>query len=91
VVTSPAAAGGVDALDRRHFLVASAPAEVARAVLHILENPNERARLAHAGRQRMLSHHDWSRSMQRLDRIIERCVGEAQPHPGVMRDKALQS
>jgi sugar transferase (PEP-CTERM/EpsH1 system associated) len=91
VVTSPAAAGGVDALDRRHFLVASAPAEVARAVLHILENPGERARLAHAGRQRMLSHHDWSRSMQRLDRIIERCVGEAQPHPGVMRDKALQS
>jgi sugar transferase (PEP-CTERM/EpsH1 system associated) len=90
VVTSAAAAGGVDALDRRHFLVASTPDAVARAVLHVLENPNERMRLAHAGRARMLSHHDWDRSMQRLDRIIERCVrGAAAPDP--TQEKALQS
>jgi sugar transferase (PEP-CTERM/EpsH1 system associated) len=81
VVTSPAAAGGVDALDKKHFLVASTPGEVCRAVLHVLENPGERERLARAGRARMLSHHDWNRSMQRLDRILERCI--ATPHDAV--------
>jgi glycosyltransferase involved in cell wall biosynthesis len=72
VVTSAAAAGGVDAVDRKHFLVASTPRQVADAVLHVLENPAERSRLSQAGRARMLSHHDWERSMQRLDRILER-------------------
>jgi sugar transferase (PEP-CTERM/EpsH1 system associated) len=89
VVTSAAAAGGVDALDRRHFLVASTPDAVARAVLDVLESPHERARLAHAGRARMLTHHDWGRSMQRLDRMVERCVrGATAPDP--TQEKALQ-
>jgi sugar transferase (PEP-CTERM/EpsH1 system associated) len=91
VVTSAAAAGGVDALDRRHFLVASTPDEVCRAVLHILENPGERTRLAHAGRARMLSHHDWDRSMQRLDRILERCLAGARDAARPNPRKVLQS
>lgn len=74
VVTSRAAAGGVDALDREHFLVASTPQEHAAACLRLLEDPAERARLAAAGRARMLSHHSWASSMRRLDRIIERCL-----------------
>jgi sugar transferase (PEP-CTERM/EpsH1 system associated) len=73
VVTSSAAAGGVDAEAEQHFLVADSPADLAAAVLRIVENPNERARLATAGRERMLSHHAWPRSMQRLDGIIGRC------------------
>jgi sugar transferase (PEP-CTERM/EpsH1 system associated) len=74
VVTSRAAAGGVDALAETHFLVADDAADVAAAVLRLLENPAERQRLAVAGRERMLSHHAWPRSMQRLDAIIERCL-----------------
>jgi polysaccharide biosynthesis protein PslH len=74
VVTSNAAAGGVDAEAERHFLVADSADDVAAAVLRIVENPTERQRLAAAGRDRMLSHHAWPRSMQRLDGIIERCV-----------------
>jgi glycosyltransferase involved in cell wall biosynthesis len=58
--------------------VANAPQEYAAAALRILENPGERALLAAAGRSRMLSHHAWERSMQRLDRIIERCVASYQ-------------
>ncbi len=73
VVTSSAAAGGVDAEAEQHFLVADSPADLAAAVLRIVENPAERARLAAAGRERMLSHHAWPRSMQRLDAIIGRC------------------
>jgi sugar transferase (PEP-CTERM/EpsH1 system associated) len=71
VVTSRAAAGGVDADAEGHFLVADGAADIAQAVLRIVEEPTERARLAGAGRARMLSHHAWPRSMQRLDAIIE--------------------
>jgi sugar transferase (PEP-CTERM/EpsH1 system associated) len=73
VVTSSAAAGGVDAQAEQHFLVTDSATDIAAAVLRIVEQPAERARLAAAGRERMLSHHAWPRSMQRLDGIIERC------------------
>ena len=75
VVASRVAAGGVDALANEHFLVASTPEECAQAVLRILDHPAQRQRLSDAGRDRMLSHHAWDRSMQRLDRIIDRCLG----------------
>ena len=74
VVTSKVAAGGVDAVAGEHFLTAQTHEEHAAAVLRILDDDEERARLAAAGRARMLSHHAWDRSMQRLDRIIERCL-----------------
>jgi glycosyltransferase involved in cell wall biosynthesis len=73
VVTSSVAAGGVDAAAESHLLVADSAAEITRAILRIAENPDERRRLAVAGRQRVLSHHAWPRSMQRLDGIIQRC------------------
>ncbi|MBX3601537.1 MAG: TIGR03087 family PEP-CTERM/XrtA system glycosyltransferase [Rubrivivax sp.] len=83
VVTSRVAAGGVDAEPGRHLLVADAPSELAAAILALVERPEERARLATSGRERMLSHHAWPRSMQRLDAIIERCTsGFAQRRGG---------
>ena len=74
VVTSRIAAGGVDAEPVTHFLVADTPQEYSAAILGILDNPAERHRLAVAGRQRMLSNHAWPHSMERLDRIINRCI-----------------
>lgn len=74
VVTSRVAAGGVDASSPEHFLVASAPEEYVGAILGIIDDPAERRRLSLAGRERMLSHHNWERSMQRLDGIIARCL-----------------
>jgi polysaccharide biosynthesis protein PslH len=74
VVTSSAAAGGVDALPGEHLLVADTPEETSAAILKVLDDPAERARLARAGRERVLSHHAWGSSMRRLDGIIERCV-----------------
>jgi len=73
VVTSSVAAGGVDAVAESHLLVADSATEITRAILSIAENQDERRRLAVAGRQRVLSHHAWPRSMQRLDGIIQRC------------------
>ena len=74
VVTSAIAAGGVDAEFVTHFLVANTPQEYADAVLSIIENPGERARLAHSGRQRTLSHHAWPKSMERLDKMVSRAI-----------------
>jgi hypothetical protein len=88
VVVSGIAAGGVDAQPREHFLVADTVEEHAAAALRILESPDERARLAAAGRARMLSHHDWGRSMQRLDRIIERCISAFGQRPAAAGQRA---
>ena len=74
VVTSTAAAGGVDAVAGEHLLVADRAQDIADAVLRVVESPAERARLAQAGRERVLSHHDWAASMRRLDGIIARCL-----------------
>jgi sugar transferase (PEP-CTERM/EpsH1 system associated) len=74
VVTSTIAAGGVDAESVKHFLVADTPQAYAQAIMSIVDSPQERNRLALVGRERMLSHHAWPRSMERLDKIIERAV-----------------
>ena len=89
VVTSRAAAGGVDAEAEQHLLVADTPGEIASAVLRVLKNPAERGRLSAAGRERMLSHHAWPKSMQRLDGIIESCLRRAAAaHPQSLRTSA---
>ena len=76
VVTTPAAAGGVDAMPGEHFIVARTHDEQASAVLRLLGDRSERSRFAQAGRARMLSHHAWPSSMRRLDAIIERALAE---------------
>ena len=74
VVTSSLAAAGVDAVPGEHMLVATSPEEYCAAILRVLNDPAERARLAQAGRARMQSHHNWAASMRKLDTIIERCL-----------------
>ena len=73
VVATRLAAGGVDAEAEKHLLVADSPAETVAAILRVVDRPTERSRLAEAGRGRMLSHHAWPRSMQRLDALIANC------------------
>ncbi|MCG2577748.1 TIGR03087 family PEP-CTERM/XrtA system glycosyltransferase [Dechloromonas sp. XY25] len=74
VVTGPAGAGGVDAEHGEHFLVGSNPAEYADACLRFMQDAGTRARFSSAGRERMLSNHDWEASMRRLDGIVGRLL-----------------
>ena len=74
VVTSRLGANGVDAVAGEHLLVAGSDAEYAETILRILDHLPERQRLAHAGRQRMLTHHNWESSMCKLDTILDRCI-----------------
>lgn len=75
VVCSDVAAGGVDAVPGEHLLTGNTPEELAHAILRVLGDPGERARLSRAGRARVVSHHAWSSSMKRLDDIVHRCIG----------------
>lgn len=74
VISSKLAGGGVDAVPEVHLLIAETPEEYAEAILRVVESPSERNRLSVAGRERMLSRHNWAHSMERLDGIIERCM-----------------
>jgi sugar transferase (PEP-CTERM/EpsH1 system associated) len=74
VVSSAAAAKGIDAVAGEHFLAADNAADFARMTLGLLNDPAERTRLAQGGRARMESHHNWPASMRRLDAIIEDCL-----------------
>lgn len=76
VVASGTAARGVDAVSGEHFLTADGPRDFADQVLRLLESPQERERFATAGRQRALSNHNWSASMDRLDGIIESALAD---------------
>lgn len=76
VVSSVIAAGGIDAVPNEHFLVASNPQQYADAIVRLLEDREERARLSVSGRERVLSNHSWSNSMLRLDDIIEKCINQ---------------
>jgi sugar transferase (PEP-CTERM/EpsH1 system associated) len=77
VVASGVAAGGVDAVAPDHLLTATTPEAFVDAILCVLEDRSERARLARSGRERVLSHHNWTQSMRRLDGIVERCLQRA--------------
>ena len=77
VVSSPEAAIGIDAIPDQHFLVAGSPEEYRDAILTLLENPVERDRLSKAGRERVLTNHDWSNSMNIFDSLVDRCLALA--------------
>lgn len=89
VVTSSCAAGGVDAEDGAHLLVADTPQEIVAAILRVAGDAQERERLARAGRERMLSHHAWPRSMQRLDGIIARLVDPSGTKPNTKQEAGV--
>lgn len=74
VITSRVAVKGVDAEPEKHLLVADSPEELTQASLRLMNDRAERGRLAEAGRARMLSHHNWSASLERLDSLVERCT-----------------
>lgn len=89
VVASKVASGGIDAVPDAHLLVADSPQQYAQALLRIMDDPQERARLSAAGRECMLTRHDWTNSMRRLDTIIQRCLDRRQSIIGSARGSQL--
>lgn len=88
VITSSVAAGGVDAEAGVHLKVADSPQSFARACLDLMAQPAERRRFSRLGRERMLSHHDWTASMARLDAILEKALAQFGRGQGALRPAA---
>jgi polysaccharide biosynthesis protein PslH len=86
VVTSTLAADGVDAVKGEHLLVADDAASCAQAILKMMQNRSERQRLSEAARARVISHHHWPNSMQRLDVILGQAMTRNQERQRSMAD-----
>ncbi|ARU56170.1 glycosyltransferase [Oleiphilus messinensis] len=71
VVCSSLASGGIDAVANEHFLVADTPEEYAANLVKLMQDTNERSRLAESGRQRVLDNHNWPASMEKMRSIVE--------------------
>lgn len=62
VVSTRLGAEGLGAQDGRHMRIADAPAAFADAVLRLLDDPQEAARLSYHGRNWVVERHSWGRS-----------------------------
>ncbi|WP_417623753.1 TIGR03087 family PEP-CTERM/XrtA system glycosyltransferase [Paremcibacter congregatus] len=74
VVSSRTAARGVDAVVGEHILAATTPEEYVAHISHLFEDSTARKRLAIAGRERVMSHHNWPRAMTLFDDCITRTL-----------------
>lgn len=83
VVASREASGGIDAVPETHFLTASTASQYRDAILRMLDDPGERQRVSEAGRQRVLSRHNWDASLRKLETLIEDCMSRARATAGL--------
>jgi len=71
VVATPCAAEGIDAVSGEHMVIADAPPQFADAVLRLMDNPQERARIAQGGRQLVEAQYGWRALGVQLAQILQ--------------------
>src|SRR5690606_37375763 len=69
-VTSDLANNAVGAAPNEAILIGHEPEEYAAHILHLLDNTDERKRLAHNALQFVHHAFDWDRAAERLDRLM---------------------
>ena len=69
-ITSTLANNAVGARPGDAILVGNSPEEYAAHILHLLDDPAERARIAENGYQFIRSQFDWDKAPEKLDRMI---------------------
>lgn len=69
VVSTRVGVEGIDAVPGEHLLVADSPGEFAQAVIRLLKDPGEAARLSRAARQLVEARYDWRVALRGLDDI----------------------
>lgn len=75
VVTAAKIATSMGADPGRHLLTAATPEEYAEAVCTLLSDEARRDAVGRAGREFVLEHFDWARSVERLERLLEEVAG----------------
>ena len=69
VVSTTIGVEGIAAKNGEHLLVADGPTQFARAVIRLLQRPEEAGRLALAARQLVEARYDWRTALAGLDKI----------------------
>jgi len=80
VVVSPQAAEGLTAADRGALLVASSPQEWTDQIIRWVADPTGRAALGRAGRDYVVAHHAWSRTLAPLASLLRLPADPAAHH-----------
>jgi len=71
VVSTSMGCEGISARPDTEILVTDEPREFARAVVHLLNHPSERARLGAAGRALVEREYSWPAILPRLDELLD--------------------
>jgi len=69
VVTTPVGAEGLDVEHGVHLLIAKNPEEFARYVIDLLDNPQLRHRIAHAGLEKVRERYGWERIIADIENL----------------------
>ncbi len=69
VVTTSIGAMGIEAETDTELLIADTPETFAERVMHLIENPDSRQKLAHAGRKRVEASYDWQVLGEKLEQV----------------------
>lgn len=70
VVLSSGAAEGIAAQDRTHFFISDRPERFVGDVVSLLGDPSERARLGHAARRFVETHHRWDDVLREFELAV---------------------
>ena len=76
VVSTPKGAEGLAVQDGEHLLLADAPAAFAEAVIHLLQEPGLRTRVADDAFQLVQNRYNWPRVMPQFLRLVDRVAGK---------------
>ena len=82
VVTTPTAAAALGAGHGVHVLTAETPSALAAAVVDVLQNPAPAAARAERARALVRRQFRWESAVERLEAVVERAAGAAEPAPG---------
>jgi hypothetical protein len=74
VVASPQTAKGIEAVSGRHLMVAADAEAMAAAVIRLLCDGEERARLAQAAREHVVQTYSWEEAMRQMDALLASLV-----------------
>jgi len=83
VVLTSKAAVGIDARDGEDYLIADAPAPIARAVARLLRDPAERDRVGSNARRFVATHHRWDDVLRKFELIVVGAVEREAPRTPV--------
>jgi sugar transferase (PEP-CTERM/EpsH1 system associated) len=87
VVCSPAGCSALDTRDGEDLLVARDADGLATAVLRLLADPALQARLSRTGRAYVERHHDWRRSVDRLEAVYYEEIARSVTREGVISNQ----